>query len=38
MVVAAAEVVDEHLLDGFVVSHEDVADGVAADKVADFFG
>ena len=36
--VAAAEVVDEHLLDGLVVGHEDVADGVSADEVADFFG
>ena len=35
---AAAEVVDKHLLDGLVVSHENVADGVAADEVADFFG
>jgi hypothetical protein len=38
VVVAAAEVVDEHLLDRFVVGHEDVADGVSADEVADFFG
>jgi hypothetical protein len=35
---AAAEVVDEHLFDGLVVSLENVADGVAADEVADFFG
>jgi hypothetical protein len=35
---AAAEVVDEHLFYGLVVGHEDVADGVAADEVADFFG
>ncbi len=35
---AAAEVVDEHLFDGLVVGFEDVADGVAADEVADFFG
>jgi len=34
----AAEVVDKHLLDGLVVGFEDVADGVAADKVANFFG
>ena len=34
----AAEVVDEHLFDGLVVGFEDVADGVAADEVADFFG
>ena len=38
MLVAFAEVVDEHLFDGLVVGHEDVADGVAADYVADFFG
>ena len=37
-VVAAAEVVDEHLFDGLVVGDEDVADGVSADEVADFFG
>jgi len=37
-VVAAAEVVDEHLFDGLVVGDKDVADGVTADKVADFFG
>jgi hypothetical protein len=36
--VALAEVVDEHLFDGLVVGHEDVADGVSADEVADFFG
>jgi hypothetical protein len=35
---AFAEVVDEHLFDGLVVGHEDVADGVSADEVADFFG
>lgn len=35
---AAAEVVDEHLFDGLVVGFEDVADGMAADEVADFFG
>lgn len=34
--VAAAKVIDEHLLDGLIVGHEDVADGVAADDVADF--
>ena len=38
MLVAAAEVVDEHLFYGLVVGHQDVADGVAADYVADFFG
>jgi len=36
--VAAAEVVDEHLLDGFVVGDGDVADRAAADEVADFLG
>jgi hypothetical protein len=36
--VAAAEVVDEHLFDWFVVGDEDVADGASADEVADFFG
>ena len=36
--VAAAEVIDEHLFDGFVIGDQDVADGVAADDVADFFG
>ena len=36
--VAAAEVVDEHLFDGLVVGHKDVADGVSADDVANFFG
>lgn len=34
----AAEVVDKHLFDGLVVGFEDVADGVAADEVANFFG
>jgi hypothetical protein len=38
VLVAAAEVVNEHLFDGLVVGHEDVADGVSADDVADFFG
>jgi hypothetical protein len=36
--IAAAQVVDEHLFDGFVVGFEDMADGVTADKVANFFG
>ncbi len=36
--VAAAEVVDEHLFYGLVVGHQDVADGATADDVADFFG
>src|ERR1035438_1224033 len=35
---AAAEVIDEHLFDGLVVGFEDMADGMAADEVADFFG
>jgi hypothetical protein len=35
---SASEVVDEHLLDGFVVGYEDVADGVSADEAANFFG
>src|SRR5271169_554340 len=38
VVVAAAEVVDEHLLNGFVVGAKDVADGAAADEMAAFFG
>ena len=38
VVVAAAEVVDEHLFDGLVVGDEDMADGVSADEVADFLG
>jgi hypothetical protein len=38
VLVAAAQVVDEHLFDGLVVGFEDVANGVAADKVANFFG
>ena len=37
LLVAAAEVVDEHLFDRFVVTFEDVTDGVAADEMADFF-
>jgi hypothetical protein len=37
-VVAAAEVVDEHLFDGLVVGNEHVADGVSASEVADFLG
>ena len=36
--VAAAEVVDEHLLYGLVVGDGDVADGASADEVANFFG
>ena len=35
--VATAEIIDEHLFDWLVVSHEDMADGASADKVADFF-
>jgi len=38
VLVAAAEVVDEHLLNRFVVSLKDVTDGVATDEVANFFG
>src|SRR5579859_335092 len=38
VLVAAAEIVDEHLLDGFVVSNEHMADGASADEVADFLG
>ena len=38
MLIAAAEVVDEHLFDGLVVGDEDVAYGVSADDVADFLG
>jgi hypothetical protein len=38
VLVTAAEVVNEHLLYGLVVGHQDVADGVSADEVADFFG
>jgi hypothetical protein len=37
VLVAAAEVVDEHLLDRLVVSLQDVADGMAAHEVADLF-
>lgn len=38
MLVAASEIVDEHLLDRLVVCDEDVADGAPTDKVADFLG
>ena len=38
LVIAAAEIVDEHLLHRFVVGDQDVADGASADEVADFFG
>jgi hypothetical protein len=38
LTVAAAQVVDEHLLYGLVVGHEHVADGSSADEVANFFG
>src|SRR5580692_7544326 len=37
-VVAAAEVVNEHLFNRLVVGDEHVADGVATDEVADFLG
>ena len=33
-----AQPVDKHLLFGFVVGHEQVANASSADKVADFFG
>ena len=36
--VALPEPVQKQLLDRFVVGHHDVADGVSADKVADFLG
>src|SRR6476620_2329406 len=36
--VATAEVWDEHLFDGLVVGDKDVARGMAADQVTDFFG
>jgi hypothetical protein len=36
--IAAAQIVDEHLLDGLVISDGDVADGASADEVANFFG
>jgi len=35
---AFPQVVDEHLFEGLVVASKNVADGVAADQVADFFG
>src|SRR5579863_3811292 len=38
MLVAATKIVNKHLFDGLVVGHEDVADGVSADEVADFLG
>jgi hypothetical protein len=37
-VVAAAEVVDEHLFDGLVEGDGDMTDGASADEVANFFG
>src|SRR5215469_3950763 len=36
--IAAAQVIDEHLLDRLVVSDEDVPDGASAHEVADLFG
>ena len=36
--VAAAEIVDEHLLDGFVVGNEYMADGASTDEVTNLFG
>src|SRR5258708_28626008 len=38
LALVAFEIVDEHLLDGLVVGLEDVADSVAADEMANFFG
>jgi hypothetical protein len=37
VLVATAEIVDEHLLDGLVVSDKEMADGASANEVADFF-
>ncbi len=37
-VIAATKIIDEHLFYGLVVGHQNVADGVSADEVADFFG
>src|SRR5260370_15665445 len=38
VLVPAPEVVDEHLLYRLIVGHQNMADGVAADYVADLFG
>src|SRR5450432_1626916 len=38
VLVAAAEVVDEHLLHRLVVGDQDMADRASADEMADFFG
>ena len=38
VVIAAADVVNEHLLDGFVVGDGDVAHGASTDEVANFLG
>src|SRR6476469_5784922 len=38
VVVVAAEMLDEHLLERFVVGNEDVAGGTSADEVAYLFG
>jgi hypothetical protein len=38
LLVAMAQPVQKHLLDGFVVGHEHVPNRMTADKVADFFG
>src|SRR5712691_5580408 len=35
---SGAKPVDEHLLNGLVVSHQNVANGVSGDQVADFLG
>ncbi len=37
MLLAAAQIVDEHLFDRLVVTLEDVANRVAADEMANFF-
>ncbi len=38
LLIFPAEVIDEHLLDGLVVAHQHVADRMATDEVANFFG
>ena len=38
VLVAAAQIIDKHLLDWLVVSHEHVANSVSADEVTNFFG
>ncbi len=34
---ASAQPIQEHLFDGLVIRHQDMADGMAADEMADFF-